>query len=371
MTSDAKESKLDAERTSDPQRHSPQSWLSGLRQRLGLSGPVNLRETLEEALKTQDTAEAAFSSAERGMLGRLLRFGTLRVDDVMVPRADIISIDENASIADAMERFVEAGVSRLPLFRGTLDDPRGMLHIKDVIRYLIGGASHRDPVAAPPPVAPSGDNAGEVAARPPVDLAKAAISNPIIGARLRRRVLYVPPSMPALNLLIRMQSTRIHMALVVDEYGGTDGLVTIEDLVEQVVGDIEDEHDEAEADNIIDDPQQGLVAQARTPIDELEAWLQVKLLAPDEEAEIDTLGGLVFALVGRIPARGEIVTHHTGIEFEVLDVDPRRIKALKIYLPRAASDPSVSGAVDLSTAPVGAKSGDGPPTPATTRSAAE
>ncbi len=373
MTSDAKDSKLDGERTSDPQRPGAQSWLAGLRQRLGLSGPLNLRETLEEALKTQDTAEAAFSSAERGMLGRLLRFGTLRVDDVMVPRADIIAIDENASIADAMERFVEAGVSRLPLFRDTLDDPRGMLHIKDVIRYLIGGASHRDPVAVPPPISHSGDGEGEVAVRPPVDLAKAAISNPIIGARLRRRVLYVPPSMPALNLLIRMQSTRIHMALVVDEYGGTDGLVTIEDLVEQVVGDIEDEHDEAEADNIIDDLQLGLIAQARTPIDELEAWLGVKLLEPEEEAEIDTLGGLVFALVGRIPARGEIVTHHTGIEFEVLDVDPRRIKSLKIHRPRGASDASASGAADQKTAPAGAKTGDGTATatPAPTRSAAE
>ena len=366
MTSETKDAKSDSDKGSDSQRPPGQSWLAGIRQRLGLSGPMNLRETLEEALKTQDTAEAAFSSAERGMLGRLLRFGTLRVDDVMVPRADIIAIDESASIADAMERFVEAGVSRLPLYRDTLDDPRGMLHIKDVIRYLMGATSHRDPVATPAPVETSGT--AEPVARPPVDLAKASISNPIIGARLRRRVLYVPPSMPALNLLIRMQSTRIHMALVVDEYGGTDGLVTIEDLVEQVVGDIEDEHDEAEVESIVDDPQQGLIAQARTPIEEVEKRLGVKLLEPDEEAEIDTLGGLVFALVGRVPARGEIVTHHTGIEFEVLDADPRRIKVLKIHRPRLIGG-SPSAGVDDHVALPEDNARDGAPAPS--RTAAE
>lgn len=349
MTGDAK-ARSDDDRSTDAPKPSGQSWLAGIRQRLGLSGPMSLRETLEEALKTQDSAEAAFSSAERGMLGRLLRFGTLRVDDVMVPRADIIAIDENASIADAMERFVDAGVSRLPLYRGTLDDPRGMLHIKDVIRYLMGATSHRDPVTAPVPM--ENPPTFEPVARPPVDLAKASISNPIIGARLRRRVLYVPPSMPALNLLIRMQSTRIHMALVVDEYGGTDGLITIEDLVEQVVGDIEDEHDEAEVASIIDDPQQGLVAQARTPIQEVEERLGVKLLEADEEAEIDTLGGLVFALVGRIPARGEIVTHRTGIEFEILDVDARRIKALKIHRPTLTGGSSSTIAVGEKAAPI-------------------
>ena len=331
MSSDTKDQRADGDKPSEGHRHGSQSWLAGLRQRLGLSGPLNLRETLEEALKTEDTAEAAFSAAERGMLGRLLRFGALRVDDLMVPRADIIAIDENASIAEAMERFVEAGVSRLPLFHDTLDDPRGMIHVKDVMRYVMGAASHRDALV-PVPSIDRPDGAGP-AERPPVDLGKANIANPIAGARLRRRVIYVPPSMPALNLLIRMQSTRIHMALVVDEYGGTDGLVTIEDLIEQVVGDIEDEHDEAEAANIVNDPQQGLIAQARTPIAELEARLGTKLLEPDEESEIDTLGGLVFALVGRIPARGEIVTHHSGLEFEVLDADPRRIKALKIHRP--------------------------------------
>jgi CBS domain containing-hemolysin-like protein len=137
--------------------------------------------------------------------------------------------------------------------------------------------------------------------------------------------------MPAMNLLIRMQTTRIHMALVVDEYGGTDGLVTIEDLVEQIVGDIADEHDETEDAHIVEDPKLGLVALARTPVKELEDRLGVKLLSPEEEEDIDTLGGLVFSVVGRVPARGELVRHPSGIEFEVLDADPRRVKKLKIH----------------------------------------
>jgi CBS domain containing-hemolysin-like protein len=137
-----------------------------------------------------------------------------------------------------------------------------------------------------------------------------------------------------------MQTTRIHMALVVDEYGGTDGLVTIEDLVEQIVGDIEDEHDEEEAAYITTDPKLGLVASARTPVKELEARLEIKLLKPEEEADIDTLGGLVFAIVGRVPARGELVRHSSGVEFEVLDADPRRVKRLKIHRPRPSPGPA-------------------------------
>lgn len=302
-------------------------WLQGLRARLGLSGPQTLRDTLSEALKTEAKAGTAFSPAEREMLLRLLRFGALRVDDVMVPRADIIAIDEQADLAELLRLFREAGVSRIPLYNETLDDPRGMVHIKDLMRYLMGDTAPREPAA---PALP-----GETVAT--VDLSRADIKRPIAGAKLRRPMLYVPPSMPAINLLIRMQSTRIHMALVVDEYGGTDGLVTIEDLVEQVVGDIEDEHDVVEAANIADDTTHGLVAQARTPIAELESRLGLKLLESGEEAEIDTVGGLVVARLGRVPARGEIVALPSGIEFEVLDADPRRIKTLKVSTQASAA----------------------------------
>ncbi len=294
-------------------------WFAALRARLGLPNGPSLRETLEDALKSDDRSPGAFSKEERSMLLRLLRFGTLRVEDVMVPRADIIAADESESLGDVLRMFEDAGVSRIPLFHETLDDPRGMIHVKDLLKWMIGGQSTQ-PNGGPPPGEPS----------PAAGLAKVDLKKPVSASKIRRPVLYVPPSMPAMNLLIRMQSTRIHMALVVDEYGGTDGLVTIEDLVEQIVGDIEDEHDELEDANIHHDAKLGLVASARTPVKELEKHLDVKLLSADEEAAIDTLGGLVFALVGRVPARGEIVLHPGGIEFEVLDADPRRVKRLKI-----------------------------------------
>ncbi len=310
-----------------------QGWLAALRARLGLGGTPTLRDTLEEALKTETNAETAFSAAERDMLLRLLRFGGLRVEDIKVPRADIIAIDETATIAELLMLFRTAGVSRIPLFKETLDDPNGMVHVKDLLRYVMGDTAPREP--APPP-APGPQIDAELAKA--IDLGRADIKRPVRGAQMRRPVLYVPPSMPAMNLLIRMQSTRIHMALVVDEYGGTDGLVTIEDLVEQIVGEIEDEHDVAEAANIVDDPRHGLIAQARTPITELEAHIGIKLLKPEEESDIDTLGGMIFALVGRIPSRGELIRHEFGLEFEVLDADPRRVKKLKIHRPREAGD---------------------------------
>ena len=252
------------------------SWLAALRARLGLPGAPTLRAMLEDALKGAGDGRA-FSAEEREMLLRILRFGALRVVDVMVPRADIIAVDENEPVWELLKTFDAAGVSRLPLFRETLDDPRGMVHVKDLMRWLIGEALGRPAseghVQSAQGRVATGDRpalaASELAASVP-DLGRANLSKPIASTKLRRPMIFVPPSMPAANLLIRMQSTHIHMALVVDEYGGTDGLVTIEDLVEQIVGDIEDEHDEAEAANIVSDPKLGLVTAARTPVRELE-----------------------------------------------------------------------------------------------------
>ncbi len=302
---------------------------------------------LETGLKEAPDADAAFSTEEREMLRRLLRFGVLRVEDIMVPRADIIALEESEPLSEALRMFGEAGVSRIPLFKETLDDPRGMIHIKDLFRWLIkesAGEIFDAPIAvagavalAEPAPKPRRDGKAHHLEFGGVDL-----SRPISVAKIRRPVLYVPPSMPATNLLIRMQSTRIHMALVVDEYGGTDGLVTIEDLVEQIVGDIEDEHDVAEAAHISTEPKLGLVASARTPIKELEAHLGVKLLKPEEEEDIDTLGGLMFALLGRVPVRGELVRHPCGLEFEVLDADARRLKKVRIHQPRA-TDATTAG----------------------------
>jgi len=300
----------------DGRPSSTSGWLSVLKSKLGLPGSPNLRDTIEEALQADRGAETAFSVEEREILLRLLRYGTLKVEDVMVPRADIIAVEEAETVAEVLQTFVEAGVSRVPLYHETLDDPRGMLHVKDLLTWMVTSSTK--------------STAGAVAAGAYLDAD--VMAKPISAAKVRRPVLFVPPSMPAMNLLIRMQSTRIHMALVVDEYGGTDGLVTIEDLVEEIVGEIEDEHDEEEAANITIDPVAGMTASARTPVDELELQLGVPLMKPDE-MDVDTLGGLVFSLVGRVPARGELVPHPSGVEFEVLDADARRIKKLKVHPP--------------------------------------
>ena len=321
-----------------------QGLLNALLSRIGLRSP-SLREMLEADLKGEVDADAvaAFSNEEREMLRRLLRFGGSRVDDIMVPRADIIALEESDSLAELLRTFGEAGVSRIPLFSETLDDPRGMIHVKDLFRWLTQEAA-ADAVNTRISVAPPADTPDTAPAVPPstqkLELGIVDLSRPIASAKIRRPVLYVPPSMPATNLLIRMQSTRIHMALVVDEYGGTDGLVTIEDLVEQIVGDIEDEHDIAEAAYIFTEPKNGLVASARTPIKQLEEHLGIKLLKPEEEEDIDTLGGLMFSLLGRVPARGEVVRHPSGLELEVLDADARRLKKVKIHQPRVVATPA-------------------------------
>ena len=294
---------------------------------------------LEDALKG-DGDDRAFSAEEREMLLRILRFGALRVVDVMVPRADIIAVDENEPVwellktFDARRRLAPAALSRdarRPARHGARQGRDALADRRGPGRPASEGTCSRRRRAATVDRPACG---AEPSAR--AELGRANLTKPIASTKLRRPMIFVPPSMPAANLLIRMQSTHIHMALVVDEYGGTDGLVTIEDLVEQIVGEIEDEHDEAEAANIAQDAKLGLVTAARTPVQELENHLGLKLLEPEEEEDIDTLGGLVFALLGRVPARGELIRHPAGLEFEVLDADPRRVKKLRIHPPRPA-----------------------------------
>ncbi|MGI9479500.1 MAG: transporter associated domain-containing protein [Hyphomicrobiaceae bacterium] len=320
-------------------------WLAALRTIVGLESPT-LRDTIEDALKSEDRGDDAFTSQEREMLLRLLRYNALRVEDVMVPRADIIAVDETDSIGTVLQAFVEAGVSRMPLFHESLDDPRGMIHVKDIVRWMTQAATcATEAKAADKPLDQSTmDDTSNVNASsdlrrsfPELDFARLELTQPVASTKISRSVIFVPPSMPAMNLLLRMQSTRKHMALVVDEYGGTDGLVTIEDLIEQIVGQIEDEHDEDEERNITRDPRLGMVAAARTPIEELEKQLELSLVL-DEDDDVDTLGGLVFALAGSVPVRGEIVIHPAGVEFEVLDADPRRIKRLRVSRIQSSSE---------------------------------
>ncbi len=317
------------------------SWLAAVRAIIGLENPT-LRDTIEEALRTGQGTEGAFTDQEREMLLRLLHYNALRVEDVMVPRADIIAVEDTESVGAVLQKFVDAGVSRMPLFHETLDDPRGMIHVKDLVRWLVRAASDGQSKPSITPSAAGSERptatgsslngsvfAGLEASFGPLDFSRVSLDIAVSATKVRRSVLFVPPSMPVMNLLLRMQSTRKHMALVVDEYGGTDGLITIEDLVEQIVGQIEDEHDEDEEVNIVADPRLGLIAVARTPVEELEAHLGVSLTLDDDD-DVDTLGGLVFALAGSVPVRGEIVRHPAGFEFEVLDADPRRIKRLRI-----------------------------------------
>jgi CBS domain containing-hemolysin-like protein len=290
------------------------SWFERLLQTFGLGEEPDLRELIEDALARSKSD--TLSSQERSMLRRILRLGTLTIEDVMVPRADIIAVDDTISVADLMGVFRQAEHSRVPVYHETLDDPRGMVHIRDLMSWITSEA--------------------EACKEGSLNLGKVDLGRNIASINILREILYVPGSMSVLDLLLKMQTTRLHLALVVDEYGGTDGLVSIEDLVEEVVGDIADEHDVDDEPLIKSDPRLGLVADARTPISDLEKHLGLELASEEQEEEVDTLGGLVFAIAGRIPARGELVQHPSGIKFEVLDADPRRIKKLRIHLPPAA-----------------------------------
>ena len=261
----------------------------------GLFGSDRRRDALSRALQSGDGFEG-LSIERRDMLERVLKFDSIAVEDVMIPRADIVAIDEDISVTELLRIFSEAGHSRLPVYRGDLDDPRGMIHIKDLVGILA------DPNEAENKHCPLAD--------------------------IVRKILYVPPSMPVTDLLLKMQARRIHMALVIDEFGGTDGLVTIEDLVEQIVGEIRDEHDDEDDPVLRAKDGNSWLANARVPLEDLEQETGLNLAI--EEDDIDTLGGLVFFLAGHIPARGEIIRHSAGLEFEVIEADPRRIRKLMI-----------------------------------------
>lgn len=225
-------------------------------------------------------------------------FKSLRVDDIKTPRADIIAVEISAPFDELVRQFIEAEHSRMPIYRDSLDDPVGVVHVKDVFKMLADEPRRPDPTEA-------------------------------VLRRLRREALYVPGSMRAADLLVRMQASRIHLALVIDEFGGTDGLVTMEDVVEAVVGDIDDEHDESHHAQVI---ARGGVYEAdgRAPLEELEACLGESLAAEEFEEEVDTVGGLVSAIAGRVPQRGEVITLPERYEFEILDADPRRVKRVRV-----------------------------------------
>ena len=288
----------------------------------GRAGP-SIRADLEDALAeagislADGSADGAFSPQERAMLGNVLKLRSVRVADVMVPRPDIVAVSVGSTLADLLRVFRTAGHSRLPVYDETLDDPRGMLHIRDFLNHVAAGAEATQGALTP------GPEAGHLGL---IDL-----SQPLSEAGLLRPVLFVPPSKPAIDLLLKMQATRTHMALVIDEYGGTDGLVSIEDLVEIVVGDIEDEHDETAGPAIVAEGEDGFIADARAPLEAVSEAIGFDLSGGEAAQEVETIGGLVASLAGRVPVRGEIVAGPEGLEFEVLDADPRRLNRVRIH----------------------------------------
>ena len=272
-------------------------WLRGL---FGIKSGESVRDTLEEIMEGREDQEHPINADERLLLANILELRDRTVHDVMVPRADVVGIDENISLVEVIQVITLEGHSRLPVFKDTLDDTTGFIHAKDVLAWR-------------------GVEAG------------------FTPTKILRKVLFVSPSMQVLELLLEMRVVRAHMALVVDEYGGVDGLVTIEDLVEEIVGEIEDEHDnspEVKLTKILDGEY---IADARVTVETLEQELG-PILDEEEREGLDTLGGLVFSLAGRVPIRGELVTHPSGLEFEILDADPRRIRKLRLHRRAKLSD---------------------------------
>jgi len=302
-----------AERTRD----APEGFVARLLARLRLRGSASIRGDLQDVLSEGATAGDDFLPQERAMLQNVLALRTRRVYDVMVPRADIVAVAAEISLGELLRVFRTAGHSRLPVYAETLDDPRGMIHIRDFLDYLAAGAEQADAATRPDPAAP--------------DLSKVDLGLRLSAAKILRPVLFVPPSMPALDLLVKMQASRTHMALVIDEYGGTDGLVSMEDIMEIIVGEIEDEHDEAEGPLIVKGADGSWLADARTPLEDAAEAVGLPLGEGEWGEDVDTLGGLLASLAGRVPVRGEMIAHPAGIEFEVLDADPRRVKRLRIH----------------------------------------
>ena len=258
---------------------------------------TNLKEDLETVLDNKSNNTDGISKQERVMLMNILKIDEILARDIMIPRAEIIALEESISFDKAIKIFVEGAHSRIPIYNEQLDNITGMLHIKDLVKYQ----TEND------------------------------IKGNFIDS-IKKDILHIPPSMPALDLLIKMQLTRLHMGIVIDEYGGVDGLITIEDVIEEITGEIEDEHDDKDISMFIKLGSNTFEANARLSIEELEKISQIQLIKDDDDT--DTIGGLVATIAGRVPQRGEIIKHDSGIVFTILDADPRRIKTIKILLPK-------------------------------------
>ena len=264
--------------------------------------------------------EVGFSATERTMLRNILGLHERRIADVMVHRADIVAVKRDITLGELMSLFESAAHSRLVVYNETLDDPEGIVHIRDLLAFMTAKARVPD--------------TGKAKRKKPfpagLDLRAVDLALPLADANIIRKLLFVPPSMRAIDLLAQMQASRIHLALVVDEYGGTDGLVSIEDIVEQIVGEIDDEHDSDEPPAIVRQADNSFIADARASLDDVRSVIGEDFVTGEAGEEVETLGGYLVTHVGRLPVRGEVISGPGNFEIEVLDADPRRVKRLRI-----------------------------------------
>jgi CBS domain containing-hemolysin-like protein len=279
------------------------------------------RADLEHVL-TAERPQSGFSPEEAAMLKNILGLRECRIESVMVPRADIVAVQQDIAIGELVRVFEVAAHSRLVVYNDTLDDPAGMIHIRDLIAFMAARASSKNPAMAP---------ADETPQHADLDFGNVDLAMPLSAAKIVREILYAPPSMPVLDLLAKMQATRIHLALIIDEYGGTDGLVSMEDLVEMIVGDIADEHDEREMPAVTRQSDGSFLANGRASLDDVRAVIGDEFDVGDAAQEVDTLGGYLVIRAGHVPVRGELVPGPETFEAEVLDADPRRVKRARIY----------------------------------------
>jgi CBS domain containing-hemolysin-like protein len=314
----------------------------------------SVRDDLKVVLEATTPEDVGFSVIERTMLRNILSLHERRIADVMVHRADIIAVKRDIPLGELLSLFESAAHSRLVVYNETLDDPEGMVHIRDLLAFMTARARVSDVTKTrrKKPF-PAG-----------LDLRTIDLALPLSDAHITRKLLYVPPSMRAIDLLAQMQASRIHLALVVDEYGGTDGLVSIEDIVEQVVGEIDDEHDSDEPPAIVRQGDNSFIADARASLDDVRSVIGEEFVTGEAGEEVETLGGYLVSYVGRLPVRGELISGPGNFEVEVLDADPRRVKRLRIAqrkerpVPRAQRERS-----RRETAPEQAPSSGGDTTP--------
>src|SRR5215469_3301171 len=301
-------------------RPTAESWLlRAIRTLFGWKAG-SVRDDLQVVLDASQPDEVGFTAVERAMLRNILGLHERRIADVMVHRADMIAVKRDIPLGELMDLFESAAHSRLVVYNESLDDPEGMVHIRDLLGFMTAKARAPSPAKTrrkkPPPAG--------------LDLRAVDLALPLSEAHIIRKLLYVPPSMRAIDLLAQMQASRIHLALVVDEYGGTDGLVSIEDIVEQVVGEIDDEHDSDEPPAIVRQADNSFVADARASLDDVRSVIGEDFVSGEAGEEVQTLGGYLVSHVGRLPVRGEVISGPGNFEVEVLDADPRRVKRLRI-----------------------------------------